>query len=120
MERPPLVYGQGQQLLVVDDEPGITEMLATTLGLAGYQVRTAATGREALRLVTAEPPDLVILDVMLPDIDGFEVCRRVSEQPAAPPVLLLTARDSVLDKVTGKKNEADLWAEATDTVNPGR
>jgi len=104
---PPLVYGQGQQLLVVDDEPGITEMLATTLGLAGYQVRTAATGREALRRVAAEPPDLVILDVMLPDVDGFEVCRRVSELPDAPPVLLLTARDSVLDKVTGLTTGAD-------------
>jgi two-component system OmpR family response regulator len=107
VERPPLVYGQGQQLLVVDDEPGITEMLATTLGLAGYQVRTAATGRDALRLVTAEPPNLVILDVMLPDVNGFEVCRRVSEQPGAPPVLLLTARDSVLDKVTGLTTGAD-------------
>ncbi|MFI9385078.1 response regulator transcription factor [Kutzneria sp. NPDC052558] len=104
---PPLVYGQGQQLLVVDDEPGITEMLATTLGLAGYQVRTAATGREALRRVAAEPPDLVILDVMLPDVDGFEVCRRVCELPDAPPVLLLTARDSVLDKVTGLTTGAD-------------
>jgi two-component system OmpR family response regulator len=104
---PPLVYGQGQQLLVVDDEPGITEMLATTLGLAGYHVRTAATGREALRLVATEHPDLVILDVMLPDMDGFEVCRRVAEQPDAPPVLLLTARDSVLDKVTGLTTGAD-------------
>ena len=104
---PPLVYGQGQQLLVVDDEPGITEMLATTLGLAGYQVRTAATGREALKLVGTEHPDLVILDVMLPDVDGFEVCRRVAEQPDAPPVLLLTARDSVLDKVTGLTTGAD-------------
>jgi two-component system OmpR family response regulator len=104
---PPLVYGQGQQLLVVDDEPGITEMLATTLGLAGYQVRTAATGREALRRVAEDRPDLVILDVMLPDVDGFEVCRRVSEQPHAPPILLLTARDSVLDKVTGLTIGAD-------------
>ncbi|QUQ70780.1 response regulator transcription factor [Kutzneria sp. CA-103260] len=104
---PPLVYGQGQQLLVVDDEPGITEMLATTLGLAGYQVRTAGTGREALKRVAADPPDLVILDVMLPDVDGFEVCRRVSELPDSPPVLLLTARDSVLDKVTGLTTGAD-------------
>jgi two-component system OmpR family response regulator len=101
------VYGQGQQLLVVDDEPGITEMLATTLGLAGYQVHTAATGREALKQVMAAPPDLVILDVMLPDIDGFEVCRRITELPDAPPVLLLTARDSVLDKVIGLTTGAD-------------
>ena len=106
MERPPLVYGQGQHLLVVDDEPGITEMLATTLGLAGYRVTTAATGRDALRLAETTQPALVILDVMLPDLDGFEVCRRLVEA-GGPPVLLLTARDSVLDKVTGLTTGAD-------------
>jgi two-component system OmpR family response regulator len=101
VQRPPLVYGQGERLLVVDDEPGITEVLATTLGLAGYEVSTAASGGQALRLIATDRPDLVVLDVMLPDVDGFEVCRRLVEQGDAPPVLFLTARDSVLDKVTG-------------------
>ncbi|AHI01422.1 response regulator transcription factor [Kutzneria viridogrisea] len=101
MQGPPLVYGQGQRLLVVDDEPGITEVLETTLGLAGYQVWVAANGAAALRLAAEVRPDLVVLDVMLPDMDGFQVCRRLAEQDEAPPVLFLTARDSVLDKVTG-------------------
>jgi two-component system, OmpR family, response regulator len=93
--------GEGQRLLVVDDEPGIVELLATTLDLAGYRVDTAATGRSALDQAERDRPDLVILDVMLPDMDGFAVCRRLAERPDPPPVLFLTARRSMEDTVTG-------------------
>ncbi|MBP2322615.1 DNA-binding response OmpR family regulator [Kibdelosporangium banguiense] len=93
--------GDGQHLLVVDDEPGITELLSTTLDLAGYRVSTVQTGRAALNAVETGRPDLVILDVMLPDMDGFTVCRRLAERGHSPPVLFLTARSSIEDTVTG-------------------
>jgi two-component system, OmpR family, response regulator len=93
--------GDGQHLLVVDDEPGITELLSTTLDLAGYRVSTVQTGHGALSAVAADRPDMVILDVMLPDMDGFTVCRRLAERGHPPPVLFLTARSSIEDTVTG-------------------
>jgi two-component system OmpR family response regulator len=99
--------GDGQHLLVVDDEPGITELLSTTLDLAGYRVSTAASGRGALAAVESERPDLVILDVMLPDMDGFTVCRRLAERGHSPPVLFLTARGSIEDTVTGLRIGGD-------------
>jgi two-component system OmpR family response regulator len=96
-------------LLVVDDEPTVRELLSAALRYAGFEVASAATGQEALASALREPPDLVLLDVMLPDMDGFEVIRRLREQPAAPPgprraqipVLFLTARDATQDKVNG-------------------
>jgi len=95
-------------LLVVDDEPTLRELLAATLRFAGFTVTSAATGEEALAAARDDPPDLVLLDVMLPDLDGFEVVRRLRTAPAplgAPasrlPVLFLTARDTARDKVTG-------------------
>jgi DNA-binding response OmpR family regulator len=93
--------GDGQHLLVVDDEPGITELLSTTLDLAGYRVSTVQTGHGALSAVETDRPDMVILDVMLPDMDGFTVCRRLAERGHPPPVLFLTARGSIEDTVTG-------------------
>ncbi|MCE7005942.1 response regulator transcription factor [Kibdelosporangium philippinense] len=99
--------GDGQHLLVVDDEPGITELLSTTLNLAGYRVSTVGSGHAALNAVEAERPDMVILDVMLPDMDGFTVCRRLNERGHAPPVLFLTARGSVEDTVTGLRIGGD-------------
>ncbi|MGW7248956.1 response regulator transcription factor [Streptomyces decoyicus] len=103
----PLPRGKGQRLLVVDDDPRMTELLETTLGLAGYTVATAGCGAGALRAYEERPPDLLVLDVMLPDLDGFAVCRRLVENGARLPVLFLTARDSVEDRVTGFAMGAD-------------
>ncbi|MCA1229910.1 response regulator transcription factor [Saccharopolyspora sp. 6M] len=92
----------GQRVLVVDDEPTVRELLAATLRFAGFRVTAAATGAEALRAAVDERPDLVLLDVMLPDADGFEVLRRLREERGGQvPVLFLTARDAPRDKVRG-------------------
>ncbi|MFI6153721.1 response regulator transcription factor [Kitasatospora sp. NPDC051170] len=114
--------GQGEAfLLVVDDEPNIRELLAASLRFSGFRVASAASGTEALDLITAERPDLVVLDVMLPDLDGFTVVEQLRErtsrgQIAAPshghpgdhlPVLFLTAKDGVGDKVQGLAAGAD-------------
>ena len=89
------------RVLVVDDEPAITELLATALRYMGYQVTTAATGFAALDAAATAAPDLVVLDVMLPDIDGFEVCRRLRDGRDFVPVIFLTARDAEEDRVAG-------------------
>ncbi|WP_189226916.1 response regulator transcription factor [Saccharothrix coeruleofusca] len=99
-------------LLVVDDEPTVRELLSATLRFAGFRVTSASTGAEAVASATAQPPDLVLLDVMLPDVDGFEVVRRLREQGAQGrrgpvPVLFLTARDRQADKVAGLALGAD-------------
>ncbi|SDF40686.1 two-component system, OmpR family, response regulator [Lentzea fradiae] len=99
-------------LLVVDDEDTVRELLAATLRFAGFRVTAAATGAEAVAAAVEEPPDLVLLDVMLPDVDGFEVVRRLRAQRAEGrrgpvPVLFLTARDGKADKVTGLSLGAD-------------
>ncbi|MES5820677.1 response regulator transcription factor [Streptomyces sp. RG80] len=96
-------------LLVVDDEPTVRELLCAALRHAGFTVTAAATGQEALRGARTVSPDLVLLDVMLPDMDGFEVIRRLRERydPAAGPrtghipVVFLTARDTTRDKIDG-------------------
>ncbi|MDP9795327.1 two-component system OmpR family response regulator [Catenuloplanes nepalensis] len=90
-----------ESLLVVDDEPTVRELLAATLRFAGFSVSSAATAAEALDAARREPPDLVLLDVMLPDLDGFEVVRRLRDGGARVPVLFLTARDAPADKVQG-------------------
>ncbi len=89
------------RLLVVDDEPNIRELLSTSLRFAGFEVHTAADGAEALRQAEITRPDLVVLDVMLPDLDGFAVTRRLRERGREVPVLFLTAKDDVADRVTG-------------------
>jgi two-component system, OmpR family, response regulator len=89
------------RVLVVDDEAPITELLSTALRYMGYEVTTAQTGAAALESASRTPPDLVVLDVMLPDIDGFEVCRRLREDGDFVPVIFLTARDAEDDRVTG-------------------
>ncbi len=89
------------RILVVDDEPSIVDSVATVLRYEGYEVREATTGRSALALVQEEPFGLVILDVMLPDLDGFEVTRRMREDGIDAPVLFLTARSDVEDLVAG-------------------
>ncbi|MGW0480205.1 response regulator transcription factor [Nonomuraea sp. NPDC003214] len=95
-----------ERLLVVDDEATVRELLAATLRFAGFRVTSVATGTEAVAAAGAEPPDLVLLDVMLPDMDGFEVVRRLRERGPVP-VLFLTARDRQADKVTGLSLGAD-------------
>lgn len=89
------------RLVVVDDEPTIRELLTTSLRFAGFEVHAAADGTSALALIRDVEPDLVVLDVMLPDLDGFAVTRRMRDRGQRVPVLFLTARDDTADKVTG-------------------
>jgi two-component system, OmpR family, response regulator len=89
------------RVLVVDDEPSISDLVATALRFEGFEVSTASTGNEALEAVESSRPDLVVLDVMLPDFDGFEVARRLAAKGKSVPVLFLTARDATDDKVLG-------------------
>lgn len=85
----------------MDDEPSIRELLATSLRFAGFEVHAAADGAQALALAEETRPDLVVLDVMLPDMDGFDVIRRLRARGRDVPVLFLTARDDVSDRVAG-------------------
>lgn len=98
------------RILVVDDEPHITELVSMGLQMAGFAVEEAASGRQALQTIAASSPDLVILDVMLPDLDGFEVARRL-QSPAGSgtriPIIFLTARDATEDKVAGLRLGSD-------------
>ena len=89
------------RILVVDDEPNITDLVATALRYEGFEVAVAAAGREALQSVPTFRPQLLVLDVMLPDLDGFEVMRRLNADGMKVPVLFLTARDATEDKVRG-------------------
>jgi two-component system, OmpR family, response regulator MprA len=95
-----------ERILVVEDEARIASFLRRGLTLEGYEVETAYDGEEALFKVRDRPPDLVILDIMLPRIDGLEVCRRMRTFTSLP-VLMLTARDAVPDRVAGLDNGAD-------------
>ena len=88
-------------LLVVDDEENLRSMLAAALRHHGFRISTASDGRSGLAAIAAERPDLVVLDVMMPDIDGFEVCRRLRAEGDRTPVLFLTARDDTEDRVRG-------------------
>jgi two-component system OmpR family response regulator len=94
-------------LLVVEDEPIILELLSGSLRFAGFEVVTAASGAEALRATAAMRPSLILLDVMLPDGDGFEVIRQIRSGGARVPVIFLTARDTVHERVTGLTLGAD-------------
>lgn len=107
------MVGQGngdsttKKILVVDDEESLADMLTTALRFAGYEVGSEPTGLDALRAIKDSSPDLVILDVNLPDIDGFEVCRRIRNDGFRSPVLFLTARDSSDDLRTGFSGGGD-------------
>ncbi len=92
---------RSQQVLVVDDEPSIVDAVATALRYEGFDVRVAATGRSALTAAQEAPPDLIVLDIMLPDLDGLEVTRRLRADGIKVPILFLTARDSIDDKLAG-------------------
>ena len=96
-------------VLAVDDEEHITELVAMALGFNGFEVERAATGRTALAAVAARRPDLIVLDVMLPDLDGFEVARRLRQGEGSTriPVIFLTARDATVDKVEGLRLGVD-------------
>jgi two-component system response regulator MprA len=99
--------GNSARLLVVDDDPDVRESLSRALRYAGYDVATASDGGEALDSVARFPVDLVVLDVLMPVMDGFDTCRRLRERGDATPVLVLTARDAVDDRVTGLEAGAD-------------
>src|SRR5436309_14811947 len=94
-------------ILVVDDDAPIRRMLRRTLAAEGYEVETAADGGEALAAVERSVPDLLVLDVAMPGVDGLDVCRRVRRAGLGLPILLLTARDAVADRVAGLDAGAD-------------
>jgi two-component system, OmpR family, response regulator len=89
------------RLLVVEDDPNIVELLSASLRFAGFEVTAVTNGADAVAAARRTPPDLVVLDIMLPDLDGFEVIRRLRETGVRTPVVFLTARDSTDDKVRG-------------------
>jgi len=95
------------RVLVVDDEPHITDLVATGLRYEGFDVASAGSGRAALALVESFRPELIVLDIMLPDLDGFEVQRRLVDRGRRVPVLVLTAKDATEDKVRGLSIGAD-------------
>jgi two-component system, OmpR family, response regulator MprA len=95
------------RVLVVDDDPDVRDSLSRALRYAGYQVITAVHGGEALDVVARSPVDLIVLDVLMPILDGLDTCRRLRERGDATPVLVLTARDAVDDRVTGLDAGAD-------------
>jgi len=95
------------RVLVVDDEATIRDLLSGSLRFAGFEVVTAASGAEAVRAAARSRPDLILLDVMMPDGDGFEVARRLRADPGGIPTVFLTARDEVTDRVAGLNLGAD-------------
>jgi two-component system KDP operon response regulator KdpE len=97
---------QGERILVVDDDPLIVRLVRANLEKAGYRVRAASDGEAALDAVVEDPPSLVILDLMLPRMDGYEVCRRIREMSLVP-VVMLTARGEQVDKLRGFEMGAD-------------
>lgn len=99
--------GAKHRILVVDDEPNIVELISMALGFKGFAVESAADGREAVAKTASFKPHLMILDVMLPDMDGFEVARRLGAQRAGVPIIFLSARDSTQDKVRGLSGGGD-------------
>jgi two-component system OmpR family response regulator len=97
----------GARILVVDDESNIIEVISMALRYQGFEVETASTGQQAISAVTRFKPHLMVLDVMLPDIEGFEVANRLGAQRAGVPIIFLTARDSTEDKVRGLSGGGD-------------
>jgi DNA-binding response OmpR family regulator len=96
----------GERILVVDDEPNIVDLTRLYLEREGFKVEAASNGREALEAIRETPPALVVLDIMLPEMDGFEVCRRLRAESDVP-VIMLTARDEDIDKIVGLELGAD-------------
>jgi CheY-like chemotaxis protein len=100
-----------RQVLLVDDDPLIVEVLSTILDLEHFSVRTAQDGQSALSALAEERPDVLVCDVMMPGLDGFEVCRRVKSDASTAdlPVILLTARDREQDRVAGQAAGCDAY-----------
>ena len=96
-----------QRILVVDDEPNIVKLAKLYLERDGYQVLSVGDGEQALELIQTQKPDLVVLDVMLPSMDGFEICRRLRAQDNQIPIIMVTARDDDIDKILGLELGAD-------------
>ncbi|MEE9607827.1 MAG: response regulator [Myxococcota bacterium] len=98
-----------ERILVVDDEPDLLELVRVNLDQAGFRVETASTGVEALKRIQAAPPDLVVLDLMLPDLEGTEVCRQLRATPELSylPIIMLTAKADEVDRVVGLELGAD-------------
>jgi two-component system, OmpR family, response regulator MprA len=99
--------GGAERVLVVDDDPPLQRMLARTLSAEGFEVTVAADGGAALAAVERSAPDVIVLDVAMPAIDGLSVCRRLRSRGLATPILMLTARDAVADRVAGLQAGAD-------------
>src|SRR6187401_1631372 len=95
------------RILVVDDEPAVREAVDRALRLDGYRTELAEDGRRALTAIATAPPDALVLDVLMPHVDGLEVCRRLRAAGDRTPVLMLTARDAVADRVRGLDAGAD-------------
>ena len=98
---------QGLRILVVDDDPAVTSLLRRGFTYEGFQVDTAASGPDALGLARERPPALVVLDIMMPGMDGLEVCRRLRAADSSLPILLLTAKDAPTDQIVGLDTGAD-------------
>jgi DNA-binding response OmpR family regulator len=98
--------GMADKILIVEDEPALQETLAYNLNRQGYETHTAGDGRKALDLARTIKPDLIVLDIMLPELDGFEVCR-ILRQEMNVPIIMLTARDDEIDRVIGLEMGAD-------------
>src|SRR5215470_6713291 len=98
-----------ERVLIVDDDPDIQRLVTYNLSQAGFQVTTASSGRTALETVQEHPPDLIILDIMMPDIDGMEVCRTLRQRESSRriPIIMLTARGEEIDRVVGFELGAD-------------
>lgn len=101
------VSTEARRLLVVDDDQAVTSLLRRGFSYEGYEVRTAANGEQALRAAGHEAPDLVVLDLMMPGIDGLEVCKRLRAAEPDLPILILTGRDNPIDEVAGLDAGAD-------------
>jgi two-component system, OmpR family, response regulator len=101
----------GKIIAIIDDEPPMVDMLSTFLRLKGYEVRGAYSGQDGLTLIETEQPDLVILDLMLPDIDGYTVCRRVREMKhhAHVPILIISARTDAMSVSRAESSGADAY-----------
>ena len=101
----------GKTILVVDDSPVQLKMVCTVLAAQNYQLITAGDGEEALQQVVAHKPDLVILDVVMPKMDGFQACRKIKSSPAVKhiPVIMLTSKNQKVDEFWGKRQGADVY-----------
>jgi two-component system OmpR family response regulator len=107
MTDPAATEAAPHRVLVVDDEPNLAEVVSMALRFQGFDVRTAATGRQALAAVAEFRPHLMVLDVMLPDMEGFEVAHRLGAQRSEVPIVFLTARDATQDKIRGLTTGGD-------------